>query len=330
MAPIVRAPFVSSRTVRSIVRRSHTRNGPVCVMAITAMLHSSSSERRRSAILASRFKACFRTENYHNSENSVIPSHLPLAIRAARSAGTLLREGLTRSHDIRYKEGVHNLVTEMDTAAEALIIETIRGEYPDHTFLAEESGAAAAVSPFRWIIDPLDGTVNYAHGLPIFCVSIALEHEGHVVCGAIYNPMLDEMFTAELGGGAHLNGEKIAVSAQTEFQKSMLVTGFPYDAYKNTMHCIDHFVNFVKEGRPVRRLGSAALDLAYVACGRFEGFWEVKLNPWDVAAGSLILREAGGLITKLDGSAWTIDEPSLLATNGKIHEAMLGVIRKAG
>lgn len=254
---------------------------------------------------------------------------LHLAIQAAREAGRLLREGLANAHDIRYKEGEYNLVTEMDGLAERTIIEMIRAANPAHTFLAEESGADAAESHYRWIIDPLDGTVNYAHGVPIFCVSIALEVRGLVELGVIYNPMLDELFTAERGKGAFRNGAPIAVSPQTEFGKSLLVTGFPYNVKENPMHCIDHFINFVREGRPIRRLGSAALDLAYVACGRFDGFWEVTLNPWDVAAGALILTEAGGMITKLDGAPWTIYEPSLLATNGKIHAAMGSIIGRS-
>lgn len=254
---------------------------------------------------------------------------LSLAIRAAREAGRLLRDGLTNAHDIQYKEGAYNLVTEMDAFAEKTIIEMIRAEHPDHAFLAEESGAAAQQSDHRWIIDPLDGTVNYAHGLPIFCVSIALEVRGVVEVGVIYNPMLDELFCAERGKGAGLNNRPIRVSPESDFKKTLLVTGFPYNAFENPKHCIDHFINFLKEGRPVRRLGSAALDLAYVACGRFDGFWEITLNPWDVAAGSLILTEAGGMITKLDGTAWTIEEPSLVATNGRIHEAMMEILRRA-
>src|SRR5579883_887068 len=238
---------------------------------------------------------------------------LNLAIHAAKEAGAILKNGLGKIHDIRYKEGEYNVVTEIDTLAERTIIDMIKAEHPDHTFLAEESGAAAALSEYRWIIDPLDGTVNYAHGLPIFCVSIALEVNGNVVLGAIYHPMLDELFSVEEKQGAYLNGKKISVSHEADFSKTLLVTGFPYNARENPDHCIDHFVNFLKRGRPVRRLGSAALDLAYVASGRLDGFWEVSLNPWDVAAGSLLLKEAGGTITDMRGEPWNIYTPSLIA-----------------
>lgn len=253
---------------------------------------------------------------------------LDIAISAAREAGRLLRDALEREHRIGYKEGAYNIVTEMDLLAEKTIIEMIRMAHPDHAFLAEESGAAAQQSEYRWIIDPLDGTVNYAHGLPIFCVSIALEVRGVVELGVIYGPMMDELYTAERGRGAYRNGERIRVSTQDDFTKSLLVTGFPYNAKENPHHCLDHFINFVKEGRPIRRLGSAALDLAYVACGRFDGFWEATLNPWDVAAGALLLTEAGGKITSLQGEPWTIYEPSLLATNRLIHTAMLAILGK--
>ena len=256
--------------------------------------------------------------------------YLNLAISAAREAGRLLRDALMNTHDIQFKEGEYNLVTEMDGLAERTIIGMIRDAHPDHTFLAEESGATANASDYRWIIDPLDGTVNYAHGIPIFCVSIALEVRGTVELGVIYHPMLDELFTAERGRGAFRNGTPIHVSAQSDFNKSLLVTGFPYNVKANPLHCIDHFINFVYEGRPIRRLGSAALDLAYVACGRLDGFWEVKLNPWDVAAGALLVIEAGGRLAQMDGSAWTIYNPSILATNGKIHDAMMAIINKAG
>jgi len=254
---------------------------------------------------------------------------LDLAIRAARAGGAILRDGVNNAHDIRYKEGEYNLVTEIDTRSEREIIGMIHTEHPDHTFLAEESGAAATQSEYRWIIDPLDGTVNYAHGLPVFCVSIALEVGGKIILGVIYHPMLDELFTAEKNAGAFLNGKRIAVSCEADFSKTLLVTGFPYNTRENPHHTIDHFVNFVKAGRPIRRLGSAALDLAYVACGRLDAFWEVSLHAWDVAAGSLLLTEAGGMITDLQGNPWTVYTEALLASNGKIHDDMLRVIALA-
>src|SRR5690348_4460123 len=254
---------------------------------------------------------------------------IDLAVRAAKAAGAILKDGIGKLHDIRYKEGEYNVVTEVDTLAEKTIIDMIKSEHPDHTFLAEESGASQEQSNHRWIIDPLDGTVNYAHGLPIFCVSIALEVNGEITTGVIYHPILDELFTVEKGKGAFLNGNKISVSSEKDFSKTLLVTGFPYNARENPDHCIDHFVNFLKRGRPVRRLGSAALDLAYVASGRLDGFWEVSLNPWDVAAGSLLLTEAGGTITNMQGEPWNIYTPSLIASNGKIHGEMLKTILQA-
>ncbi len=251
---------------------------------------------------------------------------LKLAINAAKAAGAILKEGLGAIHQIRYKPGEYNLVTEIDTRSERTIIDMIRAEYPDHTFLAEESGLTEAQPEFRWIIDPLDGTVNYAHGLPVFCVSIALEIRGEIALGVIYHPILDELFTAEKGDGAFLNGNPISVSHESDFTKTLLVTGFPYNSRINPHHTIDHFINFVKAGRPIRRLGSAALDLAYLACGRMDAFWEVSLNAWDVAAGSLLLTEAGGKITDLSGNPWTVYTEALLASNGHVHEDMLRVL----
>ena len=232
---------------------------------------------------------------------------LELAQSTALKAGSLLKDGFGTIFKIDSKEGKNNLVTEYDLKAEELIISEIKKNYPDHTFLAEESGKTGNEEfEYRWVIDPLDGTVNFSHNLPIFSVSIALEHNGKIVCGCIYNPILDELFSAEIGKGAFLNGEAIKVSDNPDFTRAYLVTGFPYNVNENPHDCINHFTKMLKMGLPIRRLGSAALDLCYVACGRFDGFWEVTLHPWDVAAGILFVQEAGGKVTHYDGKEYEL------------------------
>lgn len=251
---------------------------------------------------------------------------LKLANQTALKAGKLLLEGFGTAFKIDNKAGRNNLVTEYDTRAEKLIIDSILAEYPNHSILAEESGYTPADTEYRWIIDPLDGTVNFAHNLPVFSVSIALEKNGEIICGSVYNPILDELYSAELGKGATRNGEKISVSNQNDIQSSFLVTGFPYNISENPKGAINHFVKIVGSGIPVRRLGSAALDLAYVACGRFDGFWEVFLHPWDVAAGMLIVREAGGKLTHYSGEEYSHTGETMVASNGKIHADILGLL----
>lgn len=243
---------------------------------------------------------------------------LTVAVEAARRAGELLRQGFGTSFAISSKEGKHNLVTEYDKAAEKAIIDCITHSFPDHTFLAEESGESGSgdTSAVQWIVDPLDGTVNFAHNIPIFSVSIAAALSGDVLCGVIYQPLLGELFTAVRGQGAWLNGRQLRVSTAAALEASLLVTGFPYDVHTNPHNTIGHFSRIVGMGIPVRRLGSAALDLAYVAAGRFDGFWEVKLNPWDMAAGWLLVEEAGGKVTHYDGSTRLMDGETIIATNG--------------
>jgi myo-inositol-1(or 4)-monophosphatase len=254
---------------------------------------------------------------------------MEIAIRAARAAGRVLREHRGRPQTIEQKLGQSsNLVTDIDRQAEELIIRTIKERYPDHDFLAEESGDHQRRSDYRWVIDPLDGTTNFAHGLPLFCTSIGLEVRGRLELGVVYDPNLDELFTAQRGGGAALNGRPIRVSTTSSLQESLLVTGFPYNIRENPSHAVEHFNHFLMECRAVRRLGSAALDLCYVACGRFDGFWEVFLNPWDMAAGVLILLEAGGIHTDFAGIPATIHTPQLLASNGRIHDEMIRVLGK--
>ena len=246
----------------------------------------------------------------------------------ARGAGAILKEYYGRRHEIRFK-GEINLVTDVDRRSEAYLMERIRTAFPDHGILSEESREIPSSSPYRWIIDPLDGTTNYAHDYPCFCVSVALERGGDLLAGAVYDPMLGESYTAGAGSGAFRNGEGISVSATQDLRRSLLATGFAYDVHSAADDNFDYFREFVFAGQAIRRDGSAALDLCYLACGRFDGFWELKLKPWDTAAGLLILREAGGLATRLDGSPYDIHQPEILASNGKIHEQMRKVVEKA-
>jgi myo-inositol-1(or 4)-monophosphatase len=256
---------------------------------------------------------------------------LQIAIEAALEAGKYLKENVGKIRYIERKAGQEtNLVTEIDKKAEEMIIGKIKNKFPSHDFLCEESGSAEIQSEYRWIIDPLDGTVNYTHGLPIFCVSIGLEYNGKIVLGVVYDPSLDELFTAEKGKGAWLNKQPLQVSKISTLIESIVVTGFPYTINKNPEPDITHFRNFVIEAQAVRRLGSAALDLSYVACGRFDGFWEGSLNPWDMAAGVLLVTEAGGHWTDYLGAPSSVYNKQMLATNGLVHEQMIKVLKKAG
>lgn len=250
-----------------------------------------------------------------------------LAIQAARKAGGILQKRLGRIQRIDYK-GAVNLVTEMDLRSETVIVSEIQKSYPDHGFLAEEKAQKRTGSPFRWIIDPLDGTTNYAHGFPVYSVSIALEKEGEIIVGVVYDPARDELFAAEKGKGARLNGRRISVSSTSRLSRSLLATGFPYDLRESRVNNFDHFRNFALCTHAVRRCGSAALDLCYVAAGRFDGFWEMKLGPWDLAAGSLMVAEAGGRVTDFEGRPLGLDGRRVLASNSRIHRAMLKILRK--
>jgi myo-inositol-1(or 4)-monophosphatase len=246
----------------------------------------------------------------------------------ARGGGGILRKSYGLQQTIHFK-GEINLVTDVDRESEGYILGRIRERFPDHGLLSEESPERRSPSPYRWIVDPLDGTTNYAHGYPCFCVSVAVEHKGAVVAGAVYDPLLDESFTAVKGEGAFRNGERIAVSKIADLRKALLATGFAYDVNTSTDNNFDYFRAFVLTGQAIRRDGSAALDLCYLACGRFDGFWELKLKPWDTAAGLLVLHEAGGVSTRLDGGPYDIHQPDLLASNGRIHAQMVEVLRKA-
>jgi len=249
-----------------------------------------------------------------------------VAVDAARAAGRLLREELAGVRRIAYKGTPTNLVTEMDQRAEGEILGRLRAAFPDDAILSEETGAAAGRSGRRWIVDPLDGTTNYTHGLPIFGVSIALEAEARVVLGVVYDPSRDELFVAERGGSATLNDAPIRVSATKTLGESLLVTGFPYTIRETPDTNLPEYAAFSVRARAVRRLGSAVIDLAYVACGRFDGFWELRLGAWDVAAGSVLVEEAGGTVTGIDGRPLDLDAPTLVATNGLVQRAVLDVL----
>ena len=227
------------------------------------------------------------------------------------------------------KKGTIDLVTEVDFECERMCRAILAERFPDHDILAEEMSRdpyQPSTSPYRWVYDPLDGTTNYAHGLPIFCSSLALQIDGRTVVGAIYDPTRAELFTAERGAGAFLNGQRLHVSAAGELIDALLVTGFPYDVHKQTAALVTMFAAFLGRARAVRRLGSAALDLCYVAAGRFDGYWEQHLWPWDVAAGALIVTEADGTVSGMDGSEFDPAAAHLVASNGRVHTAMLDVI----
>lgn len=248
-------------------------------------------------------------------------------LEATKEAGKIIQQYFQGSFNIENKEGINNLVTEVDKHSEKAIIDIIRKNYPGHSIISEEEGEMLQESDYQWIIDPIDGTVNFAHGIPICCVSIGLKHKEELLLGAVYNPMMNELFFAEKGKGAYLNDKPIKVSSKTNFAKACLVTGFPYKWPNSSEHPIRVFERFILEGLPVRRLGSAAIDLCWVACGRFDGFWEYNLSSWDVAAGYLIVQEAGGRITNFDGEPYSVFDKETLATNGHIHEDMLRLIR---
>ena len=252
-------------------------------------------------------------------------SFLAAAVEAVRAAGRIQLRNLGRHHRIRTKSGPTDLVTEVDLRCEERIREILRSRFPGHAVHAEEGGSSGNGAAYRWFVDPLDGTTNYAHGYPCFCASVALAVRGRVVVAAVYDPVRRELFTAERGGGARLNGRPIRVSTTPRLDQALLATGFSYHV-KETRQNLRLFRRFVLSARAVRRDGSAALDLCFTAMGRFDGFWEFSLKPWDVAAGSLILTEAGGRITLARGGRFSIHKGEVVASNRRIHRAMLEVI----
>lgn len=247
-------------------------------------------------------------------------------LKATEASGKILQQYFNGPFEVSSKSSINDLVTEVDKRSETAIIDIIRETYPDHFILSEEVGEIKTNSSVKWIIDPIDGTVNYANGIPICCVSIGVEKDGEMILGAVYNPFMNELFVAEKGQGATLNGKPIHVSTKADVATSCLVTGFAYkwqDMPNNPLQVLEHLI---KQGIPVRRLGSAAIDLCWVACGRFDGFYEHSLQAWDSAAGYLIVEEAGGKVTDFSGNRYSPYQKEILATNGHIHSALQDLV----
>lgn len=253
-----------------------------------------------------------------------------LAMETAVTAGKLLQKGFGGNFVIDSKVGQHNLVTEFDNASEELIVKQIQKHYPTHSFLCEERGWQGDQTEHLWIIDPLDGTVNFAHNIPVYCVSIAYARHGDIVSAAIYHPSVKELFVAEKGKGATLNGQPISVTSTADIGDAIFGTGFPYNVHQNPLHCIEQFAHIIRKGIPVRRMGAAAIDLSYVAAGRYDAFWEVSLQPWDYAAGKLLVEEAGGTFTNLEGKPYAPTSNyvagSIVASNSRIHKSLLKML----
>jgi myo-inositol-1(or 4)-monophosphatase len=259
---------------------------------------------------------------------AMVGSFREVAVEAARRAGALLATRDGRPLRVARKSSSINLVTEMDRRAECLIVELLRSHFPDHSILAEESGLAEACAGYRWVIDPLDGTTNYVHGLPLYGVSIALEAEGEIVLGVVYDPNRRECFVAERGRGATLDGRPMRVSATATLDESLLATGFPYDIRETARTNLPEHAAFSRRCQVVRELGSAALSLAAVAAGRLDGYWELSLGPWDLAAGALLVVEAGGRVSAPGGEPIDWSRPDVVASNGVIHGEMLSTLRE--
>lgn len=243
----------------------------------------------------------------------------------ALGAGDILKKGFNKKHKVNFK-GRIDLVTETDLKSERYVVTSINKNYSDHAVLAEEGSGNGESAEFRWIIDPLDGTVNYAHGFPIYCVSIALEYKGKMLTGAVYDPERNELFHATRGLGAFLNKKKIHVSKETNLEKALLATGFSYDVGTAKRNNLGLFARMVKKAQAVRRPGSAAIDLCWLAAGRIDGFWELFLHPWDTAAALIIVEEAGGKVTRVNGKSYSIFDDDILAGNSHLHKAMKTVL----
>ena len=258
----------------------------------------------------------------------MMPPTLNDLVSLGKQSGEILRNSFGQILQVDHK-GVIDLVSEADRRSEQFLLSTIRQHFPADTIVAEESGELAGTGDYTWYIDPLDGTVNYVHGLPIYSISIAYAQRGELRLGVVYDPMRDECFSAELGQGAWLNGQPIHPTPTSDLDHALLVTGFPYDIRTNPDNNLDHYAHFALRTQGVRRLGSAALDLCYVACGRFDGFWELRLNAWDVAAGVLIARQAGARVTNIAGGSDFMSSPqSILAANPHLHPLMLVELRR--
>jgi len=249
-----------------------------------------------------------------------------IALLAARNSGQILRERMDSIREVRHKSSIVDLVTDVDVESEKQVIGTVLGAFPTHSVVGEEGGSRPGSEPrFRWLVDPLDGTTNYAHGFPFFCVSIGLEVGGTLALGVVYSPCLDELFVAEAGRGATLNGRAIKVSSNQDLRQCLLATGFPYDRTLFA-RALRSFEALSMQSQAVRRAGSAALDLCYVACGRLDGYWEHRVQPWDLAAGALIVTEAGGQVSKTDGAPFHVEAGQVLASNGSVHDAIAGAL----
>ena len=252
--------------------------------------------------------------------------YMQVALSAAEKSARILKIRFGNISQVR-KKAAEEIVTEADIESEKEIISHIRSNFPGHGILSEECGLKTGASDFKWIIDPLDGTVNFAHQVPIFSISIALAFKDDIVLGVVLNPLSGELFSAIKGQGAQLNGQSIQVSLISTLTDSLLVTGFAYNLKETFEPVIARYGNCLMAAQGMRRLGSAALDLCYVACGRFDGYWEQNLKPWDTAAGSLIAAEAGGTVTTFSNQPYTVDHLEILATNGKIHQEMVGLLK---
>jgi myo-inositol-1(or 4)-monophosphatase len=250
-----------------------------------------------------------------------------VASEAAVRAGEIQRERYGQDVKVE-KKGEIDLVTEVDHACEAAILEVIRARFPDHDIMTEEADLARTGSRYVWIVDPLDGTTNFAHSYPMFSASIALTVDGESVAGAVFDPLRDELFTAEKGAGAHLNGRRLSVTPEDRLIQSLIITGFPYDLHERLVERLTPFIRVMARARAVRRAGSAAIDLSYVAAGRADGFWEAVLQPWDMAAGRLLVEEAGGTVTRFDGTTVSVGPDQIVATNGPIHDELLAALRE--
>lgn len=251
-------------------------------------------------------------------------------IKIAQEAGEIIRNAHGTRFTIEIKSNnLKNLVTEIDKKSEQTIIDFIKKKYPFHNILSEEGGETKSSSDYLWVIDPLDGTTNFAHGLPIFSVSIGLQYKNETIAGVVYDVMRDVIYSAEKGSGSFENNKKVSVNSNENIEESLLVTGFPYNVSENPEKVFERFIEMLKVARAVRRLGSAAIDFCYVAAGVFDGFWEVHLNPWDICAGKLIVEEAGGKVTDFYGNPISIFNKTILSTNGKIHNKMIELLNKA-
>jgi myo-inositol-1(or 4)-monophosphatase len=250
---------------------------------------------------------------------------IEIGLAAVRRGADVLKKSYGRATGIEHK-GKLDLVTDVDRRAEEVIVSFLQQASPQCGILTEEQNEIAGNGTERWILDPLDGTTNFAHGYPFFCVSLALEQAGQTIWGAVLDPLRDELFSARLGAGANCNGTVLNVSGTAQLSQAMLCTGFPYDIHDSDVDNLDHFARLIKKARAIRRDGAAALDLCYVAAGRFDGFWEMKLKTWDMAAGALIVTEAGGRISGFDGRTLSLDSGAVLATNGRLHDAILDIL----